>query len=106
MVPADRPRSPAKPPEGPMPHKRPAVADLARCAVILLMTTCWCGGGMRAAESPVWPMPDWQVSTPEEQGMDSADLARLLAYGKRKSFDSLLIARHGRIVLDAYYAPY
>ena len=54
----------------------------------------------------MWPIPEWQMSTPEEQGMDSADLARLVAFGRTRSFDSLLIARHGRIVLDAYYAPY
>jgi len=30
----------------------------------------------------------------------------LVAYGRTLSFDSLLIARHGRLVLDAYYAPY
>lgn len=58
-----------------------------------------------SAES-VWPTRGWQTSTPEEQGMDSADLARLVAYGTGRSFDSLLIARHGKIVLDAYYAPY
>ena len=38
--------------------------------------------------------------------MDSADLAKLVAYGTSRSFDSLLIARHGKIVLDTYYAPY
>ncbi len=38
--------------------------------------------------------------------MDSAALARLVDFGTTISFDSLLIARHGRIVLDAYYAPY
>jgi CubicO group peptidase (beta-lactamase class C family) len=54
----------------------------------------------------VWPTREWQTSTPEEQGMDSADLAKLVGYGTSRSFDSLLIARHGRIVLDAYYAPY
>jgi CubicO group peptidase (beta-lactamase class C family) len=46
------------------------------------------------------------MSAPEEQGMDSAALARLVAFGGSHSFDSLLIVRHGRIVLDAYYAPY
>ncbi|MCK1361053.1 serine hydrolase [Bradyrhizobium sp. 199] len=61
---------------------------------------------LRAAEAPVWPIPDWQVSTPEQEGMDSAELVKIIAYGETKSFDSLLIARHGRIVLDAYYAPY
>jgi CubicO group peptidase (beta-lactamase class C family) len=38
--------------------------------------------------------------------MDSAALAKLVEYGTSRSFDSVLVARHGRIVLDAYYAPY
>ncbi|WP_245286928.1 serine hydrolase [Bradyrhizobium sp. Tv2a-2] len=38
--------------------------------------------------------------------MDSANLAKLVAFGSTRSFDSLLIARHGKLVLDAYYAPY
>ena len=35
--------------------------------------------------------------------MSSAALAKLLDFGTNLSFDSLLIARHGKIVLDAYY---
>ncbi len=54
----------------------------------------------------VWPTKEWQTSSPEEQGMDSAALAKLVEFGTSRSFDSLLIARHGKIVLDAYYAPY
>ncbi|MFJ6324126.1 MULTISPECIES: serine hydrolase domain-containing protein [unclassified Rhizobium] len=38
--------------------------------------------------------------------MDSAALAKLVAYGGRNSFDSLLVVRHGLIVTEAYYAPY
>src|SRR5271169_3268247 len=54
----------------------------------------------------VWPTKAWPVSTPEEQGMQSRDLARLVeAVGGYKQ-DSLLISRHGKIVLDVYYAPY
>ncbi len=53
-----------------------------------------------------WPTRQWQTSTPEAQGMDSAALARLIDFGTSRSFDSLLIVRHGKIVLDAYYAPY
>jgi CubicO group peptidase (beta-lactamase class C family) len=56
--------------------------------------------------APVWPTQQWQISTPEEQGMDSMALANLLDFGKSRSLDSLLLVRHGRIVLDAYYAPY
>ncbi|MBW7961630.1 serine hydrolase [Bradyrhizobium sp. BR 10261] len=54
----------------------------------------------------IWPTRQWQTSTPEEQGMDSAALAKLLDFGATRSLDSLLVVRHGRIVLDAYYAPY
>jgi hypothetical protein len=92
--------------EGPMPCNRPAFAGLVHSVIILLLTVCFGGRELRAVEAPVWPIPDWQVSTPEQKGMDSAELAKIIAYGKTKSFDSLLITRHGRIVLDAYYAPY
>lgn len=54
----------------------------------------------------IWPTERWQTSSPEEQGMDSAALARLVDFGQARNLDSLLIVRHGRIVLDAYYAPY
>src|SRR4051794_41164906 len=60
----------------------------------------------QASAESIWPTKEWQTSTPEEQGMDSAALAKLVAFGTSRSLDSLLIARHGRIVLDAYYAPY
>jgi CubicO group peptidase (beta-lactamase class C family) len=54
----------------------------------------------------IWPTQGWEISTPEEQGMDSVALAKLVAFGKTQSFDSLLLVRHGRIVLQTYYAPY
>jgi CubicO group peptidase (beta-lactamase class C family) len=56
-------------------------------------------------QSP-WPTKGWLTSTPEEQGMDSALLAKLVTYGASHDFDSLLVVRHGRIVTEAYYAPY
>jgi hypothetical protein len=33
-------------------------------------------------------------------------LAKFVAFGSTRSFDSLLITRHGRIVLNAHYARY
>jgi hypothetical protein len=63
-------------------------------------------GSTAHAQGDVWPTREWPTSSPEAQGMNSADLAGLVAFGTTRSFDSLLIARHGRIVLDAYYAPY
>ena len=38
--------------------------------------------------------------------MDSASLARLIETVGTYKQDSLMIVRHGRIVAEAYYAPY
>jgi CubicO group peptidase (beta-lactamase class C family) len=61
--------------------------------------------GQGSLEMP-WPTKSWQTSTPEEQGMDSASLARLIETVGAYKQDSLMIIRHGRIVAEAYYAPY
>jgi CubicO group peptidase (beta-lactamase class C family) len=53
-----------------------------------------------------WPTKDWEVSTPEAEGMDSGALARLVDRVGTYKQDSLLVIRHGKIVVDAYYAPY
>jgi CubicO group peptidase (beta-lactamase class C family) len=58
------------------------------------------------APEAIWPTKQWQTSTPEDQGMASAALAGLVEFGTGYNLDSLLIVRHGKIVLDAYYAPY
>ncbi len=54
----------------------------------------------------IWPTHGWQSSAPEDQGMDSSALARLVTAGESQSYDSVLIVRHGRLVVEAYYAPY
>ncbi len=72
----------------------------------LLLAGVVSGTARPQAADTVWPTRQWLTSTPEEQGMDSTALAKLVSYGATRSLDSLLIARHGRIVLDAYYAPY
>jgi CubicO group peptidase (beta-lactamase class C family) len=53
-----------------------------------------------------WPTKSWAVSTPEQQGMDSGGLARLIEIVGARRQDSLMIVRHGKIVAEAYYAPY
>ena len=73
---------------------------------LILLTSVHCGAANAQGTEPVWPTAQWQTSTPEQQGMDSAALAKLVAAGTTRSFDSLLVTRHGRIVLDAYYAPF
>ncbi|MBI2740882.1 MAG: serine hydrolase [Rhodospirillales bacterium] len=53
-----------------------------------------------------WPTRKWPTSSPEEQGMSSDTLARLVDFGSFSGMDSLLVTRHGRIVLEASYAPF
>jgi CubicO group peptidase (beta-lactamase class C family) len=79
-----------------------------RLAFVALFLASLGAGNAAAGDGniPVWPAAEWQIATPEQEGMNSAELAKLVAFGKQLRLDSLLIARHGRLVLDAYYAPY
>ncbi|MDI1239261.1 MAG: serine hydrolase [Polaromonas sp.] len=53
-----------------------------------------------------WPTQQWATATPEEQGMDSRGLAALVDFGAANEMDSLVVTRHGRLVAEAYYAPF
>src|ERR1700730_9038056 len=48
----------------------------------------------------------WQTSSPEAQGISSRELAGLVDFGIFNGMDSLLVARHGKIVAVAYYSPF
>lgn len=50
--------------------------------------------------------PAWQRAAPEDEGMDSRALAALVEYGSAQRMDSLVVVRNGRIVTEAYYAPF
>jgi CubicO group peptidase (beta-lactamase class C family) len=83
-------------------------ASLAAALGALLFGASICGGALQAqsATEPIWPTKGWQTSSPEEQGMDSKELVKLVDFGTTGSLDSLLVVRHGKIVVEAYYAPY
>ncbi len=85
---------------------RVALGTFVLVASVLVASMCCATAHAQTGAATVWPTKEWQASTPEEQGMDSAAPAKLVEFGTTRSFDSLLIARHGRIVLDVYYAPY
>ncbi|HMN61887.1 MAG TPA: serine hydrolase [Anaerolinea sp.] len=61
--------------------------------------------GEMSAQSSTWPTQDWPVSTPMEQGMDAAALQAMLDQvdADKLSLHSLLVIRHGAIVLEKYY---
>ncbi len=60
------------------------------------------------AAADYYPGSDWRTSTPEEQGIDSEKLVQMLKYVKAENtdIDSILIIRHGYLVLESYIAPY
>lgn len=80
------------------------VAGLAGLAVFHLFAPM--AAQARDPQAYPWPTESWSVSTPEEQGMDSASLARIVETVGTYKQDSFLIVRHGRIVAEAYYAPF
>ncbi len=56
-----------------------------------------------------WPTNGWRRSTPEQRGMDSTQLAKMVDYltNQRKyTIHSLLIIRNGTIVADVYFYPF
>lgn len=74
---------------------------------ILLAAAVLCAPPASAQQkTQPWPTREWLTSSPEEQGMSSEALARLVDFGMFNSMDSLLVARHGRIVLETQYAPF
>lgn len=55
-----------------------------------------------------FPIESWRTSTPEEQGVDSASLAKIIneIIDKDMGVHSLLIIRNGYMLLDAYFYPF
>ena len=55
-----------------------------------------------------WPTSGWRTSTPEEQGVDSAMLALLLAEIQQQDYPihSVQVVRNGFLIVDAYIRPF
>jgi len=58
--------------------------------------------------TPYWPTEGWKTSSPEQQGVDSEQLAKMFdaIQQKNANIHSLLVIRHGYIVAEAYFHPY
>jgi CubicO group peptidase (beta-lactamase class C family) len=83
------------------------VNQLRPAVLALFFVVCCAAPHPAAAADPIsWPTTGWQTSTPEEQGMSSNALADLVDFGAANAMDSLLVVRHGRIVVEAHYAPF
>lgn len=74
-------------------------------SVGLLLYLVLVGIPIGAQESTTsFPTTGWQTSTPEEQGMNSSELAAYYTTWSQEAFnlDDLLVIRHGKIVAEAY----
>jgi len=62
----------------------------------------------QAVSPQYWPTQGWRATTPEQQGIDSAQLAEVLDYIREHQVNihSLLLIRNGYVALDAYFYPY
>ena len=76
-------------------------------ALLLAGTGCR-AGGPTIPEPDYWPTTGWRSSPPEAQGIDSDKLAELLLAIREQGVQihSLLMIRHGHVVVDATFYPY
>ena len=65
-------------------------------------------GKTESSISTYFPNDEWQSSTPEEQGLDSALILQMFQEIRDKNIDihSFLLVRNGYLVTEAYFDPY
>ena len=74
-------------------------------AAVLFVIAAAAAAAMGAPE--YWPADKWRTSTPEAQGFSSAELAKAFDFisEKQVNIHSVLVVRHGYLVLEAYFYP-
>lgn len=89
---------------GKQPPSKPAASKITATSSVASSTVS------SAQNVPVntaaWPTKDWSISTPEQQGIDAAKLAKAdkRIQDNYPNFYSLLIVRHGYLVYEKYYS--
>jgi len=84
---------------------RPRMIFRALAVAFLLLPTLHVAASAQN-KTDAWPTSGWLTSSPEQEGMSSRELALLVDFGLSNGMDSLLVVRHGKIVTEAYYAPF
>jgi CubicO group peptidase (beta-lactamase class C family) len=87
-------------------QKRPLFGIALAVILVAILSVLFVSGCLN--RQVAYPGDSWSSSTPEEQGIDSEKLADALAAMKkdRVPIHSLLVVRHGRVIVDAYFYPY
>lgn len=76
--------------------------------IAMAAAICVAGIGQDRRAADYFPSGQWRTSTPEARGLDSEALAGVVdqVVQKQLGVHSLLVIRHGYLVLDAYFYPY
>jgi len=84
------------------------IAPLLTLALVLSVPRCSDAPSPPAEAAQPNQESDWPVSTPEEQGVDSENLLQMIKTIRKedRNVHSILIVRHGRLLLEAYFSPY
>lgn len=84
---------------------------LLLCLLVISFTTVFGFAQTNRSEnfelSASWPTQEFRTSTPEEQGMDSGQLAKAFDFIQENEINihSLLVVRNGYLILEAYFYP-
>ncbi len=75
--------------------------------VISLLMLSTAVGSASTSSQTYWPTNGWEVSMPEQQAMNSTALQEVVDYveNMNNSFRSMVVVRHGYIVLEEYFSP-
>ena len=75
---------------------------------IIMLVSILVASSARASDAEYWPTSAWRTSTPEEQGIDSAELAKAIDHviDTELRLHSLLVIRNGYVVADAIFSPF
>jgi CubicO group peptidase (beta-lactamase class C family) len=84
---------------------------IGRCLIItsFMIVLAGCAATSVSGNQTIyWPAHDWRTSTPEEQGLDSAQILAMLQEIENRDLGihSILIVRHGYLVTEVYFPPY
>ena len=77
--------------------------------VLMVMAACSLPEAPHQPPEPAyWPTHAWKIATPESQGVDSDALVDMLAHLEKadSGTHSLVVVRHGYVILDATFYPY
>lgn len=86
--------------------RRQALITSVRLGALLLGAVVMIAAGQRPASAPLWPTLGWTKATPASQGLSADYFTRLdreIREGVYGNVDRVVVAKAGRLVVDARY---